>query len=157
MADLEAADALSVHRLILGSAAADDPSLVKAACVRFGGERIAVGIDARGGKVCTRGWYQDTGVDYLAFARQMTDLGARTLIFTDIDTDGAMQGPHWVRTEALRGAVDCHIVLSGGVSSLDDIARLRDMGIDSVIIGKALYVGVIDLKQAILCAKGEKI
>ena len=153
LADLEAAGALGVRRFILGSAAVEDPAFVRAACECFGGGRVAVGIDARDGFVKTQGWHQDTGLDYIAFARQMTALGVQTLIFTDIDTDGAMQGPHWARTEALRRAVDCHLVLSGGVSSLDDIARLRDMGIDSVIIGKALYVGAITLEQAIACAR----
>ncbi|MDR3206994.1 MAG: 1-(5-phosphoribosyl)-5-[(5-phosphoribosylamino)methylideneamino]imidazole-4-carboxamide isomerase [Oscillospiraceae bacterium] len=141
---LAEADALGVARFVVGSAAAEDPDFVRQAVARYGA-RLAVGLDAKDGVVQARGWLADTRLDYLDLARRMAALGVQTLIFTDIDTDGMLSGPNWARLEALRGAVSCDVVASGGVRSLEDVVALKRVGMAGVIIGKALYEGRIDL------------
>ena len=152
MADVEAVLALGVSRVIIGSAAVKNPELVREAVAQYG-DKIAVGIDALGGTVRTEGWLKDSGEDYIAFARLMESYGVRTVIFTDIDKDGMLEGPNFEQLGRLRAAVSCGIVASGGVSTLSDIARLRDMGIDEAIAGKAVYTGALDLAAAIGEAK----
>ncbi|MDO4173739.1 MAG: 1-(5-phosphoribosyl)-5-[(5-phosphoribosylamino)methylideneamino]imidazole-4-carboxamide isomerase [Eubacteriales bacterium] len=145
---------LGVKRVIIGSAAVKNPLFVKEACEKYG-DKIAVGIDARKGTVRTEGWLNDSGTDYIAFAKQMEAYGVKTIIFTDIDKDGMLSGPNFAQLQALRDAVSCGIVASGGVSTLEDIAKLRDMGIEEAIAGKAVYTGQLDVKQAIAVAAGE--
>ena len=113
------------------------------------GDRIAVGIDTLDGKVKTAGWIEDSGLDYLDFAKRMEALGVQNLIFTDIATDGALSGPSMERLTALRDAVSCRITASGGVSCNQDIRDLRDARMDGAIIGKAFYAGTIDLQMAV--------
>lgn len=151
MADLEAADAMGVSRMVIGSAAVRDPAFVRAAVERYGA-RIAVGIDALDGIVKTAGWVESSGLDYLEFARSMEDIGVKVIIFTDIATDGMLTGPSFDRLAALQKAVSCDLVASGGVTELDDIKRLRDMGLYGAIIGKAYYAGAIDLAAAVAAA-----
>lgn len=151
MADLESVFALGVARAVIGSAAVRDPELVRRAVERYG-DRIAVGVDTRDGKVRVSGWVEDSGLDCLEFARAMRDLGVATLIFTDIDTDGTLSGPSFERLAALRDAVSCRIVASGGVSCNEDIRKLAAMGLYGAIIGKAYYAGAVDLRQAVLDA-----
>lgn len=148
MDDIAAVLDLGVSRVILGSVAVQNPALVEQAVTQYG-KRVAVGIDARGGTVRTNGWLRDSGQDFLAFAKQMEDYGVSTLIFTDIDKDGMLQGPNFDQLKALRAAVQCGIVASGGVSTLEDVRALRDMGIDEAIAGKAVYTGALDLRAAI--------
>ncbi|MBQ9165921.1 MAG: 1-(5-phosphoribosyl)-5-[Oscillospiraceae bacterium] len=148
MADLEAVDEMGVTRMVIGSAAVSNPELVKEAVQRYG-ERIAVGIDTQNGRVKTAGWVEDSGLDYIQFAKQMEALGVQTIIFTDIDTDGALSGPSHKRLEALQKAVSCRIIASGGVSCNKDIEELNKMGLYGAIIGKAYYAGTIDLAQAV--------
>lgn len=149
MADLEAVFALGVTRAVIGSAAVSDPDLVAQAIRTYGPDRIAVGIDARDGKVKTAGWEVDSGLDYLDFARQMEQLGVKIIIFTDIDTDGMLSGPSFDRLGQLQGAVSCRLIASGGVSCNRDIVDLADMGVYGAIIGKAYYAGAINLAQAV--------
>lgn len=151
MADLEAADAMGVSRMVIGSAAVRDPAFVRAAVERYGA-RVAVGIDALDGIVKTAGWVESSGLDYLEFARSMEDIGVKVIIFTDIATDGMLTGPSFDRLAALQKAVSCDLVASGGVTELDDIKRLRDMGLYGAIIGKAYYAGTIDLAAAVAAA-----
>lgn len=151
MADLEAADAMGVSRMVIGSAAVRDPAFVRAAVERYGA-RIAVGIDALDGIVKTAGWVESSGLDYLEFARSMEDIGVKVIIFTDVATDGMLTGPSFDRLAALQKAVSCDLVASGGVTELDDIKRLRDMGLYGAIIGKAYYAGTIDLAAAVAAA-----
>ena len=151
MADLEAADAMGVSRMVIGSAAVRDPAFVRAAVERYGA-RIAVGIDALDGIVKTAGWVESSGLDYLEFARSMEDIGVKVIIFTDIATDGMLTGPSFDRLAALQKAVSCDLVASGGVTELDDIKRLRDMGLYGASIGKAYYAGTIDLAAAVAAA-----
>ena len=149
MADLEAVFDLGVWRAVIGSAAVSDPEFVRQAVEKYGPERVAVGVDAKDGLVRTAGWVENAGVDYLAFARRMEALGVQYLIFTDIDTDGMLSGPAFGRLKALQNAVSCSITASGGVSSNEDLRRLRDMGLYAAIVGKAWYAGAVDLAQAV--------
>jgi len=135
-------------RLVIGSAAVTNPALVDYAVGRYG-DRIAVGIDCLNGRVRTAGWEEDSGRDYLEFARQIETRGVKTIIFTDIETDGMLSGPSYERLAALQNTVSCRIIASGGVTTLDDVKRLRDMGLYGAIIGKAYYAGTLDLAQAI--------
>lgn len=148
MADLEAVFDMGVWRAVIGSAAVTDPDFVRDAVARYG-DRIAVGVDTQDGKVKTAGWIEDSGLDYIAFSQSMERLGIKTLIFTDIETDGALSGPSYARLEQLQQAVNCQIVASGGVSNNQDIERLAAMGLYGAIIGKAYYAGTIDLAQAV--------
>lgn len=148
MTDLEAVFDMGVWRAVIGSAAVTDPDFVREAVARYG-DRIAVGVDTQDGKVKTAGWIEDSGLDYIAFSKSMEQMGVKTLIFTDIETDGALSGPSYARLEALQKAVSCQIVASGGVSNNQDIERLAAMGLYGAIIGKAYYAGTIDLAQAV--------
>ena len=149
MADLAEVFALGVWRAVIGSAAVSDPAFVRQAVETYGPERIAVGIDAKGGTVRTAGWERDAGLDYIRFARSMEAIGIKYIIFTDIDTDGTLSGPSWDRLTDLTQAVDCSVTASGGVSCNEDVRRLRDMGLYAAIIGKAWYAGAVDLAQAV--------
>ena len=135
-------------RLVIGSAAVSNPALVDYA-VGLYGDKVAVGIDCLGGRVRTAGWEADSGLDGLTFARQMEEKGVKTLIFTDIATDGMLSGPSFDQLAALQRTVSCNIVASGGVTTLDDVKRLRDMGLYGAIIGKAYYAGTLDLARAV--------
>ena len=152
MEDIARVLELGVKRVIIGSAAVKNPPLVKEACEKYG-DKIAVGIDALSGTVRTEGWLNDSGMDYIEFAKLMESYGVKTIIFTDIDKDGMLSGPNFEQLQALRDAVSCGIVASGGVSTLEDIARLRDMKIDEAIAGKAVYTGQLDVRAAIETAK----
>ena len=136
-------------RIVIGSAAVSRPELVDYALRQYGPDRVAVGIDCLDGRVRTAGWERDSGVDYLDLARRMEEKGVKTLIFTDIATDGMLSGPSFDQLAALQKAVKCDIVASGGVTTLDDVKRLRDMGLYGAIIGKAYYAGTLDLAEAV--------
>ena len=137
-----------VKRFVIGSAAVTNPKVVEYAVSHYG-DKVAVGIDCMNGKVRTAGWEEDSGLDYLDFAREIEKKGVKTIIFTDIAADGMLSGPNFEQLAALQSAVNCNIVASGGVTTLDDVKRLRDMGLYGAIIGKAYYAGTIDLAEAI--------
>jgi phosphoribosylformimino-5-aminoimidazole carboxamide ribotide isomerase len=138
-----------VARVILGTAAVENPDLVRHGARAFPG-RIAVGIDARAGRVATRGWAVASDMTATELARRFEDAGVAALIFTDIDRDGAMAGPNVAATEALSRAVAIPVIASGGVSSLADLLALRDTGvIAGAISGRALYDGALDLGAAL--------
>ncbi|MDP6351974.1 MAG: 1-(5-phosphoribosyl)-5-[(5-phosphoribosylamino)methylideneamino]imidazole-4-carboxamide isomerase [Alphaproteobacteria bacterium] len=139
-----------VARVILGTAALRDPELVKTACRRFPG-RIAVGIDARDGRVAVEGWAERTQTSPRDLALRFEDAGAAAIIYTDIGRDGAMAGPDVAATAALARALTTPVIASGGVSSLDDLRALKDVadaGIAGVISGRALYDGRLDAAAA---------
>lgn len=138
-----------VARAVIGSAAVTHPEVVTYALNQWGPDRVAVGIDCLNGKVRTAGWEEDAGLDAVAFAKQMEALGVQTIVYTDIATDGMLSGPSYDQLIALQKAVSCRIVASGGVTTLDDIKRLRDMGLYAAIIGKAYYAGTLDLTEAV--------
>jgi phosphoribosylformimino-5-aminoimidazole carboxamide ribotide isomerase len=154
MKDLEEVSALGVYRMIIGSAAVADPGFVQCAAEKYG-DRIAVGIDARDGKVSTHGWTVDSGQDAISFALKMEKLGVKTIIYTDIDTDGMLSGPPLETLIRLRAVLSCDIIASGGISGIGDIAALKEIGMNGVIIGKALYTGAVDLREAVKLGKGE--
>ena len=151
LSDIEAVFALGVERAVIGSAAVTDPEFVQKAVAAFGPGRIAVGVDAREGRVCTAGWVEDSGIEYREFARRMEALGARHFIFTDIDTDGTLAGPAFERLAALQAALgpDCRITASGGVGGNGDLRRLAAAGLYGAIVGKAYYTGAVDLALAV--------
>lgn len=148
MADLEDVFALGVWRCVIGSAAVSDPDFVREAAAKYG-ERVAVGIDAMDGIVKTSGWERSSGLDYLDFAKSMETMGVKTIIFTDIATDGMLSGPSFDRLAALQKTVACRITASGGVSSNEDLDQLNAMGLYGAIIGKAYYAGTVDLAAAV--------
>ncbi len=137
-------------RVILGTVAVENPDLVREAAKAFPGQ-IAVGIDARGGRVATRGWAEETEVEATDLARTFEDAGVAAIIYTDINRDGAMQGPNVAATAALANAISVPVIASGGVSSLDDLITLKTCGapLNGAISGRALYDGAIDLNAAL--------
>ncbi len=140
-----------ITRVILGTVALRNPDFVKEACAKWPG-RIAVGIDARNGYVAVEGWAETSEVTALELAQKFEDCGVTAIIFTDIDRDGAMGGPNIESTVALANTISTPVIVSGGVSSLDDliaVAKHTDAGIDGAISGRALYDGRIDLADAI--------
>jgi phosphoribosylformimino-5-aminoimidazole carboxamide ribotide isomerase len=139
-----------VARVVLGTLAGESPELLKEFAARFG-SRICVGIDARDGRVMTRGWEAATPVMAVDLARAVAGHGVERIIYTDIARDGMLSGPNIEQTLAVVRAADVRVTASGGVSSLDDIKRLRDTDeprLDSVIVGKALYEGKFKLEEA---------
>ncbi|WP_299820073.1 1-(5-phosphoribosyl)-5-[(5-phosphoribosylamino)methylideneamino]imidazole-4-carboxamide isomerase [uncultured Jannaschia sp.] len=153
MATIEAWLAKGLARVILGTAAVEEPDLVRQAAAAFPGQ-VAVGIDARAGRVATRGWAEETDVMASDLARRFEDAGVAAIVYTDIDRDGAMGGPNVEATRALAEAVSIPVIASGGVSSLADLERLKATGsIAGAISGRALYDGAIDLRAALAALK----
>ena len=144
--------AIGVTRAILGTAALKNPPLVEAACKKYG-SRIAVGIDAKDGMVATEGWLDVSEKPALAFAQEMEDCGVQTIIYTDIKSDGMLQGPNLETTEAIADAVSVNIIASGGITSLEDIQALKAIAVHGAIVGRALYTGALDLRAAISTAR----
>lgn len=137
-----------VGRVILGSAAIKNKGLVKEAIETFGADKIVVGVDAKGGKVAVEGWLEVTDTTALSFCKELEAIGVTTVIYTDIAKDGMMQGPNIEETAKLVEATQLDIIASGGVSSMEDLERLEAIGVHGAIIGKALYIGAIDLREA---------
>ena len=141
-----------ISRVILGSVALKNPALVKEAVKEFG-DLISVGIDAKNGLVATEGWTEGSDTFYIDLARQMEDMGVKTIIYTDISKDGTLAGPNIEQLTALNKAVSCDITASGGVTNIDDIIALNDKGLYGAICGKSIYKGTLDLKQAVEVCK----
>jgi len=142
-----------ISRVILGSAAMKNPAFVGEAIKEFGPERVAVGIDAKNGMAAAGGWLEDSGLHYIGLARQMEDLGVRYIIYTDIGRDGMLAGPNLEQLRALREAVGCGVIASGGVTDLGDIKALKAAGMHGAICGRSVYAGTLDLAQAVQIAK----
>jgi phosphoribosylformimino-5-aminoimidazole carboxamide ribotide isomerase len=141
--------AQGVARVVLGTAALRDPALVKAACRDHPG-RIAVGIDARGGRVAVEGWAQTAEIEALELALHFEGAGVAAIVFTDIDRDGLLAGVNVAATAALARRLSTPVIASGGVAGLDDLRRLAaEGGIAGVIVGRALYDGRLDLAEAL--------
>jgi phosphoribosylformimino-5-aminoimidazole carboxamide ribotide isomerase len=156
MAGIEAALALGVARVVVGTAALADPDLLRQALDRLGSERVAAGIDARDGIVATHGWQQTSGVSALDLARRMQALGVTRVVYTDIGRDGTLTGVNAAACAALAQAAGLAVIASGGVATLDDIRRVKAVeadGVEGVIVGKALYAGQVDLVQALEIAR----
>ncbi|MEY5010494.1 MAG: 1-(5-phosphoribosyl)-5-[(5-phosphoribosylamino)methylideneamino] imidazole-4-carboxamide isomerase [Verrucomicrobiota bacterium] len=137
-----------VARVVIGTRAAESMEFVEKMATKFGPERIAVGIDAKNGKVSVKGWTEVSSLEASDLARQAQEAGAGTVIYTDIATDGMLQGPNFAELERMLSLLRCQLIASGGVSSAADVERLAGMpGLYGCIIGKALYDGAVDLKQ----------
>ena len=141
-----------IERIILGTSAVKDPKLVKHALQNFE-NNVVIGIDARDGMVAIEGWAKTSNFTAVGFAKKMEELGAKTIIYTDISRDGMLTGPNFKAMEEMVKEVGVDIIASGGISSIDDIKRLKDIGVAGTIIGKALYTGDIDLVEALEAAK----
>lgn len=147
---------LGAERVILGTAAHNDPQLLRDAVASFG-EKIVVGIDAKGGQVALSGWLDVTETSAVKFARRVEGEGVGRIIYTDILSDGMMQGPNLESTRAVARAVGIPVTASGGMSALADIESVRGLegdGVDEVIIGRALYLNAFTLPRAIAAARG---
>ena len=150
-ATLEAWLEKGVARAVLGTAAVKNPNLVRDACRRWP-SRVALGIDARSGKVAVEGWAETSAIAALDLARRFEDAGAAAIIYTDMDRDGALQGVNVDATAALARALKTPVIASGGIASLDDLAALKAARIPGAIVGRALYDGRVDLKSALALA-----
>jgi len=147
--DVEAALAVGLDRVIVGTAAIEDPVFLDTALARFG-ERIVVGIDARDGMVAVRGWLDTSSVGALDLARDVAARGARTIVYTDIGQDGTLAGPNLDAMRGMAEAVpDVAVIASGGVGTLEHVLALAETGTVGVIVGKAIYAGTLDLRDAI--------
>ncbi len=141
-----------VDRVILGTAAVTDPDFLSAAIAAYG-EKIAVGADIKDGKIAIKGWLETAQETVDEFFSRMQQMGVKTVICTDISKDGAMKGTNLALYASLSQKYELQLVASGGVSSLEDVKALREMSLYGAIIGKAYYLGVIDLTQALEVAK----
>ena len=144
---------IGIDRVILGTAAVKDPDFLKAALKRHGAQ-IAVGVDIKDGFVAIKGWTESSELEAFAFCRQLQDMGAGCIICTDISRDGAMRGTNRELYARLREELSLDITASGGVSTLEDVKALAQLGLYGAIIGKAYYTGAIDLAEALAAAKG---
>ena len=148
---------LGIARVVLGTVAAESPAHLRGFVDRFG-SKVCVGVDARDGHVMTRGWETATRVMAVELARVVAGCGVERIVYTDIARDGMLTGPNVEQTLAVVRAANVHVTASGGVSSLDDIKRLRDLNeplLDSVIVGKALYEGKFKLEEAVRIANSQ--
>ncbi|NLK86778.1 MAG: 1-(5-phosphoribosyl)-5-[(5-phosphoribosylamino)methylideneamino]imidazole-4-carboxamide isomerase [Clostridiaceae bacterium] len=141
-----------IERVILGTSAVNDQELVKKAVGSFG-KNLAVAIDAKDGLVAIEGWAKTSEFAAIGFAKKMEELGASIIIYTDISRDGMLKGPNLKAMEEMVKAVGIDVIASGGVTSLQDIKDLKNIGVSGAIVGKALYTGDVDLREAIAAAK----
>ncbi len=145
--DMEKRFQLGVQCCILGSAACTHPEIVREGADKYPG-RIVVGIDARDGMATVHGWVEKTDISAVDLALRMRDMGIERIIYTDVSKDGMMQGPNFQETERMIRETGMNIVISGGVSCLEDVRRARDIGCSGVILGRALYDGKLTVKTA---------
>jgi len=138
-----------ISRIILGSVAIENRALVEKLCQQFG-EAIAVSLDARDGKIAIHGWQKDTVVEVLQLSREMLRAGVRRFIYTDIKRDGTLTEPSFDMIDRLLAKVNVPVIVAGGISRLEHLQRLEELGVEGAIIGKALYTGDIDLGEAII-------
>ncbi len=137
-----------IERVILGTSAVKDPQLVKRAVKTFE-NKVVIGIDAKDGMVAIEGWEKTSEFKAVDFAKKMEDLGVKTIIYTDISRDGMLNGPNLKAMEEMVKAVNIEIIASGGVGKIEDIKNLKEVGVSGAIVGRALYTGDVDLKDAI--------
>ena len=153
--DMETVDSylgIGVSRVILGTAAVKDPAFLRAALDKYG-EKIAVGVDLKDGFVAIKGWTETSDLKAEDFFGKMRNLGVKTIICTDISRDGAMKGTNRELYRELSSKFAIDLIASGGVSSMEDVTALAEMKLHGAIIGKAYYIGAVDLKQAVEAAK----
>jgi len=142
-----------VSRVVIGTGAVDSPIFLENLVNRFGGDRVAVSVDAKDGRVAVRGWTEVTSINVLDFIRMVEKLGVATIIFTDIATDGTLIGPNFAALEKILDSTQCQVISSGGVANLEHIKQLASMPrLYGTIIGRALFDGTIDLGEAVASA-----
>lgn len=141
-----------VSRVILGTIAMEDEELLKKAVKQYG-EKIAVGIDCKNGKVYGRGWLAGSNLDYIEFAKKMESMGVKNIIVTDISKDGTLEGPNVEMLKQLKQTVNIDITASGGIRDLDNIKELSEIDLYGAITGKAIYAGTLSLEEAIKISK----
>ncbi|MDF2947189.1 MAG: 1-(5-phosphoribosyl)-5-((5-phosphoribosylamino)methylideneamino) imidazole-4-carboxamide isomerase [Bacillales bacterium] len=143
-----------INRVIIGTAAIENPQLVKDAVASFG-DKIAVGVDARDGYVAIHGWEKVTETDSLTFCKQLEDVGVTTVIYTDIARDGMLTGPNLKVYEVLLKNTGLNIIASGGIGSIQDLVDLNKLGVEGAITGKAIYEGKFTVEEALQCLREE--
>ncbi|MFC1905753.1 1-(5-phosphoribosyl)-5-[(5-phosphoribosylamino)methylideneamino]imidazole-4-carboxamide isomerase [Chloroflexota bacterium] len=139
---------IGIKRVIIGTAAIENPELVKKLCHEFG-EAIVIGIDARDGFVATRGWEQSTTITALELAQKMEALGAQRILYTDIKRDGTLTEPNYQAITDLSKKVKLSIIAAGGISAISHLRKLEKLGVEGAIVGRALYTGAVDLREAL--------
>ena len=148
MEDIEARLNIGVNRVIIGTKAVSDSEFVKRAVDRYG-EKIVIGIDAKDGRVAIEGWEKTSDFTAVEFARKMEALGVKTIVYTDIATDGTLQGPNVAAMAEMVKSTGLDVIASGGIGSIEHITSLAPTGVEGVIVGRALYTGNVDLAEAI--------
>lgn len=138
-----------IERVIIGSAALNNPQLVSDCINEYGAEKIVLGIDARNGMVAAEGWVKTSEISYIELAKRMEEKGVKYIIFTDIGRDGMLSGPNLEQLFSLNDAVSCNIVASGGIKDIEDIKAVKDGGLYGVICGKSIYSSTLSLEEAV--------
>ena len=136
-------------RVVFGTAAVESPGEVELAIGELGTERVVVGIDARDGVVSTRGWTVSADMRALEMVRTMADMGVSRIQYTDISRDATMAHPNFDAAAELLGNTTCRILIAGGISSIDDLLKLKKLGVEGAVLGQAIYTGAIDLAEAV--------
>lgn len=152
MEDIEAKLSCGISRVIIGTKAVSNPDFVIEAVKKYG-DKIVIGIDAKDGMVAVEGWEKTSDFTALEFAKKMVDLGVKTIVYTDIATDGTLAGPNVEAMREMAATVNADIIASGGIGNIEHIKALKDTGVEGVIVGKALYTDNVDLSEAIKIAK----
>ncbi len=144
---------LGVSRVILGTAAVENTALLKTLLSKYGNDKIVVSIDAKDGKVATRGWKVISEINSLDLCKKLQDIGVKTIVYTDISKDGMLLGPNFDIYEELMKKTNLNIIASGGVSFMEDVIKLNKMNLYGAIIGKAFYDGLLNFREVIECLK----
>lgn len=151
MEDIESKLSCGISRVIIGTKAVSDPEFIKNAVEKYG-SKIAIGIDAKDGKVAIEGWEKTTEFGAVEFAKKMAELGVKTIIYTDIATDGTLAGPNVKAMKEMASSIDADVIASGGIGNIEHIKSLLETGVEGVIVGRALYTGGVDLSAAVEAA-----
>lgn len=152
MEDIESKLSCGISRVIIGTKAVSDPEFIKNAVEKYG-SKIAIGIDAKDGKVAIEGWEKTTEFGAVEFAKKMAELGVKTIIYTDIATDGTLAGPNVKAMKEMASSIDADVIASGGIGNIEHIKSLLETGVEGVIVGRALYTGGVDLSAAVEAAR----
>ena len=146
-----------VDRVVIGTAAVEQPALVQELCEKYGKQRVVVALDARNGQVAIKGWTENTSVSALRLAEDMTAIGVERLLYTDISRDGTLTEPNFSANAMLAQNIAIKVQASGGIASLQHIERLTKIGVEAAILGRALYTGNINLAEAIASANNKNL
>ena len=156
MQDIEDKLACGISRVIIGTKAVSNPEFVREAVEKYG-DKIVIGIDAKDGMVAIEGWEKTSEFKAVEFAQKIADMGVKTIVYTDIATDGTLAGPNVAAMKEMVENVDIDVIASGGIGNIDHIKSLVPVGVEGVITGRALYTGDLNLAEAIKIGKGEQL